>query len=84
MNLADRKIQILNRTYASTVQRLTEDIIEMKLKTEQAIRELEAIEMMTSKYQEYLRGSNRGGDWTLESFMEHLRATAEKSRQILE
>lgn len=31
MTPTDRKIQIMNRTYISTVQRLTDEIVELKL-----------------------------------------------------
>ena len=34
MTPADRKIQIMNRTYISTVQQLTDEIIELKIELE--------------------------------------------------
>lgn len=84
MTPTDRKIKIMHRVYTSNVQRLTEDIIEMSQKTDQAIRQLEAVEMMTNTYREYLAVAKQGGDWTLPKFMQHLNETTKKARQALE
>lgn len=51
---------------------------------EKAIRDLEAVEMMTYKYTEYLALLDQGGDWALSDFMKHLNSTTKKAREVLE
>ncbi len=84
MTPTDRKIEIMNRTYSSNVQRLTNEVIELKIEKERAIKELKEVETMTRHYQQYLVTEGKGGDWTLSKFMQNLNDTTIKSRVILE
>lgn len=80
----DRKIEIMHRAFTSNVQRLTEDTIEMNIKAEKAIDQLKEVEIMITKYREYLATENRQVDWTLPKFILNIHDTIKKARRILE